>query len=63
MNKNSKKTTITNRQREEEVQKGTKEYQLRILEEQEAEQEIKNYKIPPCVGHAFEKDLDANTEI
>ena len=60
MSKNFKNSTKTNRQREEEVRKGTKEYQLRILEEQEAEQEIKNYKIPPCVGHAFEKDLDAD---
>jgi hypothetical protein len=50
------KTTTSNRQRELEDRKGTKEYQLRVLETEEAEAEIKKYKIPPCVGHDFEED-------
>jgi hypothetical protein len=50
------KTTKTNRQRESEDRKGTLQYQRRVLEEYEAEAEIKKYKIPPCVGHAFEED-------
>jgi len=60
LNKNSKNSTKTNKQLETEATKGTKNFRLRILEEQEANEQIKNYKIPPCVGHAFEKDLDAD---
>lgn len=48
------KTTLTNKQYEKERRKGTLQYQLRLFEEQEAEQEIKDFRIPPCVGHAFE---------
>jgi len=54
--KRNLKATKSNRQRELEVRKGTREYQLRVLETQEAEAEIKKHKIPPCVGHAFEED-------
>jgi hypothetical protein len=54
--KKNLKTTTSNRQRELEDRKGTREYQLRVLETEEAEAEIKNYKIPPCVGHDFEED-------
>ena len=54
--KKNLKTTKSNRQRELEQRKGTREYQLRVLETQEAEAEIKKYKIPPCVGHAFEEE-------
>lgn len=54
--KRTLKTTKSSRQRELEERKGTREYQLRVLETHEAEAEIKRYKIPPCVGHAFKEE-------
>jgi hypothetical protein len=52
--------TKTLRQIEVEKIKGKKSYRLREQEEKEAQEEIKKYKIPPCVGHDFE-DKDEDT--
>ena len=56
--------TKTLRQIDTEKIKGKKSYRIREQEEKEANEEIKKYKIPPCVGHAFEEDnIDDNPEV
>jgi hypothetical protein len=42
---------------------GKKAYKIRKQEEKEAEQEIKKFKVPPCVGHAYEEEVDDNPEV
>jgi hypothetical protein len=44
--------------------KGKKSYRLREQEEKEAQEEIKKFKVPPCVGHAYEEDIiDDNPKV
>lgn len=50
------------RQTDTEKIKGKKSYRLREQEEKEAAEEIKKFKIPPCVGHDFEdRDEDSSS--
>jgi hypothetical protein len=56
LKQNSRKKTKTNKQVDLEQSKGKKAYRLREQQDLEAKEEIKAYKIPPCVGHAFEKE-------
>jgi hypothetical protein len=55
--------TKTLRQIDTEKIKGKKSYRIREQEEKEAEEEIKQFKVPPCVGHAFEEEVDDNPEV
>lgn len=52
--KNLKTKKLTNKQVEQEHIKGSKAYRIREQEEKEAKEEIKKFKIPPCIGHDFE---------
>jgi hypothetical protein len=55
----TKKTTnlkITNTQLEDQLRHGKFKHRLKEIEDREAEEEMAKYRIPPCIGHAFEEE-------
>lgn len=50
------KNKKTNKEFDREKVHGKKAFRVREQQEKEAEEEIKKYKIPPCIGHEFENE-------